>query len=137
MQQFVGEIKHLLAQVAGWSLALCFFAYFSGAAYLIPGVLAGTLTSIVYFLLMSYRIQRSMKLPLAKAVTYMRIGWMIRLAFVLVMLIISIRISQLHFWAAVVGLLSLHFIILLNAIIAAGKTIYSKHYRSRMERGGK
>ena len=56
---------------------------------------------------------------LEKAVIYMRAGWFIRLSILVLIFILSIRISTAMFWAAVAGLVWVNVVVLINAVIYA------------------
>lgn len=117
MQEFFYEVKRTLAQMLLWgSMVLCCM-YLTGAAPLIPGFILGFLTSLIYYLLTCYRVKKCLELPLTKAVSYMRIGWALRLVFIVLMLGLSIHMPQLNFWGAVGGMFSLHAVMLFNAAI--------------------
>jgi hypothetical protein len=121
MQEFFFEVKKTVGQVmlfiTFWGLG----ALLEGRPAVAAGLFAGALTGIIYFILMSYRLKKASGLSISKAVFSMRMGWLIRFAFVLLMLIISLRVSYIDFWAAVVGLFSLHIIIFLNAVVKLSK----------------
>lgn len=116
MQEFFIEIKRTLVQMSLWGAFVLCCMYLSQSAFLMSGFVLGFLTSLIYYLLTCYRIKKCIDLPLAKAVAYMRIGWAMRLVFVVLMLGLSIHTPQLNFWGAVAGMFSLHAVMLFNAV---------------------
>lgn len=117
MQELFFEIIKAAGQALVFIVFLAAGAYLEGRPSIAFGLLVGALTGIIYFSLMGYRLKKAAGQSAAKAVFSMRIGWFFRFAFVLLMLIISLRASYIDFGAAVVGLFSLHIIIFLNAVV--------------------
>ena len=122
MQDYVIEIKRTLLQMSVWGIFVCSSAYFIGDVWRIPGLVLGVITSMIYFLLMCYRVNQSASMPVHKALIYMRIGWLIRLSFVILMLVLSVKIPAIDFWSAVVGLFTLQVILFLNAVVIVSKS---------------
>ncbi|BBB91523.1 MAG TPA: ATP synthase subunit I [Methylomusa anaerophila] len=122
MNDFTGEIRRTVWGVLAWGLVTLLGAYLTERQRLVPGFLLGFAASIIYYTLMCFRIKRSVDLPPERAIGYMRSGWLIRLSFIVMILIISLRIPGVDFWSAVVGMFSLQIVFLLNAaiIVAAG-----------------
>ncbi len=60
---------------------------------LLNGVLAGFIAGLTYFYIIGKRLFKSTELELEKAVIYMRAGWFIRLSILVLIFILSIRIS--------------------------------------------
>jgi len=125
MQEYVIEVKRTLLQIMVWGTIICTIAYFSGLSSRIPGLILGVSTSMIYFLLMCYRVSKSADLPVAKAVLYMRLGWFIRLIFIALMLLLSIKIPSFDFLSAVIGLFSLQVIMIGNASVFVVKSFVS------------
>ena len=125
MQEYVIEIKRTLLQVLLWGAILCGVAYFLNQVWRIPGLLMGIGTSMIYFLLMCYRVSKSATMSVSKAISYMRIGWLLRLTFIGIMLLLSIKIPSLDFLSAVIGLFSLQVVIVTNAGIMIVKSFFS------------
>ncbi|MDT8903752.1 ATP synthase subunit I [Anaeroselena agilis] len=106
--------RKLLLQLSAWAATVVGVLYFTGHGDKIAGFLAGTAISAVYGLLVCYRVRRSASLSPQKAVAYMRTGWLIRLAFIVLALAWSLKVPSLNFGAVVAGLLSLQIIIFVN-----------------------
>lgn len=106
-------------QLAVWAGCLAVAVAQSGETAKLYGFLLGASTGAAYYLMMSVRIRRSAEMSTAKAVGYMRAGWLVRLLLVLLMLLLSVKAPWLDFWSAVVGLLLLQALMVFNAVIAA------------------
>lgn len=128
MQEFISEIRCTAAQMLLWSGLLCLLAYISGFNLAIPGLISGTIASLVYFVLTAYRIRRSADLSVDKAVRYMRIGWVIRFGFIVSILLMAVRVSQTNFWATIAGLMSFHIVIIINAIVTVLRSTLNKRH---------
>lgn len=116
LQEYSRAMQKTLLHMAVWTLLVAVAFAINGRVAAIPGFAVGATTSAVYFLLMAYRVRRSADLPPEQAVAHMRTGWAVRLAFVVMMLILSTRVSWIEFWPAVAGLFSLQAVILYNAV---------------------
>ena len=125
MQEYVIEIKRTLLQILLWGALICGGAYAANQGWRIPGLIMGITTSIIYFLLMCYRVSKSADMSVAKAITYMRMGWLLRLAFVAIMLVLSIKIPSLDFLSSVIGLFSLQVVLVFNAGIMIIKSFFN------------
>lgn len=95
-----------------WSFFLLGSTWLSGHGDKLPGLLLGIVAAYIYFILVMIRVKKSANLPPNKAVWSMRVGWVIRLVFVCFILYFSLRVPELDFLAAVVGLFSLHIVFL-------------------------
>jgi len=127
MQEYVSEIKKTLLQITVWGVLICGIAYFSGLSWRIPGLMLGVMTSMIYFLLLCYRVRNSATMSVPKAISYMRLGWLMRLSFILLMLLLSIKIQFFDFVSAIIGLFSLQIIMIANASLFVVKSFLSNH----------
>jgi len=125
MQEYIVEVKRTLLQIIAWGAVVCGTAYFTGFSWRIPGLILGMITSMVYFLLMCYRVEKSAEMSIPKAISYMRLGWLLRLSFVALMLVLSIKIPVFDFLSAVIGLFSLQVVIIGNAGVIIMKSFCS------------
>jgi hypothetical protein len=116
MQEYFYEVKKTVAQVILFVGFIALGAYLEGRKAVALGLVIGAVTGITYYLLMSYRIKKAAGLSIAKAVFSMKVGWFIRFIFVLLMFLLCMRLPFVDIWAAVVGIFSLHIIILFNAV---------------------
>jgi len=125
MQEYVIEVKKTVLQIMVWAVIICSTAYFAGFGWRIPGLILGVITSIIYFLLMCYRVSKSANMSVPKAISYMRLGWLMRLSFISLMLLLSIKVPMFDFVSAVIGLFSLQVIIAVNASVIVAKSFLS------------
>lgn len=133
MQEFFVEIRRTLAYMLAWAALLIVGCLTGGRAEFIPGLILGGSGSIIYFLLLSYRIKKSTTMTTEQAVGYMRSGWLIRLIFITAILIMSLKIPEIHFLAAVVGLFSLQIILYAQAVFTVLTGLLSKLILERKE----
>lgn len=124
MQEYVIEIKKTVLHMFVWGISICVAAYFMGLSERLAGLSIGIFTSVVYFLLMCYRIQKSADMPIHKALLYMRAGWLMRLLFIVVMLLLSVKIPGIDFWSAVFGLFTLQIVMFLQAAVLVAKNLF-------------
>lgn len=125
MQEYIVEVKRTLLQILAWGTVLCGIAYLTDCGWRIPGLLLGLITSMIYFLLMCYRVKKSADMSVPKAISYMRLGWLLRLSFVAIMLVLSIKIPIFDFLSAVIGLFSLQVVMIGNAGVIIMKGFFS------------
>ncbi len=111
------QARLTLVGLAAWSALLIACTWLAGQGDELPGLILGMTASYTYFALLVLRVKRSATLPVTKAIRSMRIGWLIRLTFILLILILSIKIPTFHFVAAVVGLFSLHIVMVFAACL--------------------
>ena len=131
MQEFFVEIQRTLVYMLVWAAFLIVGCFTGGRPEFIPGLILGSSGSIIYFLLLSYRIKNSAAMKPEQAVGYMRSGWLIRLTFITAILIMSLKIPAIHFLAAVVGLFSLQIILYAQAVFTVLKGLLSKFILER------
>lgn len=116
-QEYLIEIRRTLLPYILLCLASCIGAYLGGKPQVMLGLFVGMVVGVVYFLMMSSRVQKSLELPVHKAVWYMRSGWVIRVAFILMVFIATLHYSQLNFPAVLAGFFLLHFAILFHPLV--------------------
>ncbi|WP_425058650.1 hypothetical protein SCACP_33070 [Sporomusa carbonis] len=119
---YAARVRRTLIYLLAWGLLVTLSAVLSGKIFIVPGLLLGWSGSLIYFLLMCRRVKKSADLPPGQAVASMRAGWLLRFGFIIAILVLSIQVPGIDFWAAVVGLFSLHIILMLDAvyIVVAG-----------------
>lgn len=125
MQEYTKEMKRTLLQMIAWGIFICGSAYFAGYGSRIPGLVIGIVSSIIYCLLLWYRVLKSTEMSVHKAIFYMRVGWLIRLFFVAIMLLLALRMPMLDFGSAVIGLFTLQIVIVLNAFVSVARNFLS------------
>ena len=126
MQEYIVTIKKTILLMATWGIFICTAAYLTGQSERLAGLAIGIFTSIVYFLLMCYRINKSADMPVHRALLYMRVGWLIRLLFIVMMLLLSVKMPGIDFWSAIFGLFTLQIIMFLEAAVIVTKSFFMK-----------
>ena len=111
--------KRVLWQLLISFVVLAVILWENNQLILINGFIAGFLAGIIYFFIIGRRLFKSTGLEIEKAVFYMRAGWFIRLGILVLIFVMSIRISIAMFWAAVGGLVWVNLIVITNAVICA------------------
>jgi hypothetical protein len=112
---YSGQVQQVLLHLLTWGLFITLGALLSGKLSIIPGLLTGWTSSLLYFLLMCRRVKQSAELPVGQAIASMRTGWLLRYGFMISILILSVQVPEIDFWAAVVGLFSLHIVLMFHA----------------------
>lgn len=113
---YTSHVRRVLLHLLAWGLFITVSTLVSGRVGILLGLLTGWTSSLFYFLLMCRRIKKSAELPPGQAVASMRTGWLLRYGFMISMLVLSVHLPGIDFWAAVVGLFSLHIVLFLNAV---------------------
>ncbi|MBP2637707.1 MAG: hypothetical protein H6Q72_3614 [Firmicutes bacterium] len=111
-----GLIRQFLLHMLLWGLVIILGASLFRKVYIMPGFLIGWTSSLFYFLYMCHKVKKSAELPQGKAIASMRTGWLFRYGFMISILVLSVKIPGINFWAAVVGLFSLHIVLMLQAV---------------------
>ncbi len=115
-QEFAAGVKRLLLHMAVLVAVLAAGLLAAGHGEKVSGLIVGAVTSATYFLLICYRVRRAVAMPPREAVAYMRTGWFVRLAFIVVMLAVALKVPAIDFIFAVIGLLSFQIAILLDGL---------------------
>ncbi len=132
---FAAQMQRTLAHLCAWVLFITLSALISDKIFIIPGLLTGWSGSVIYFLLMCRRVKKSIELSPEKAVASMRAGWLIRFSFAISILVLSIYVPGIDFWAAVVGLFSLHIVLMVNAVITVITGLLENFNKSNSKSG--
>jgi hypothetical protein len=111
-----GQVRQFLLHMLIWGLLLTLGASLVRKVYIVPGFLIGWTSSLFYFLYMCHKVKKSAELPQGKAIASMRTGWLFRYGFMISILVLSVKLPGINFWAAVVGLFSLHIVLMLQAV---------------------
>lgn len=111
------EIKRMLLGMITWGILVVCAGWLSHRQQLLPGFLLGFLASLCYYVLLSFRVKRSAEVPLNKTVAYMRIGWLIRLSFIVLALILALIMPGIDFLSAVIGLFSFQIVMMIQATL--------------------
>ncbi len=124
MQEYIVEIKKTIMQMMVWGILICTAAYLAGYPESIAGLMIGIFTSVIYLLLMSYRVKKSSEMPVKQAILYTQIGWLIRLGFIVAMLLMSTKLPGIDFFSVVLGLFTLQIVLFLQAAVIVTKSFF-------------
>lgn len=123
----------ILSHIGLISVLLCGMVYHYGGIRLLPGLILGILSGIIYFFHLYYQIGRLTSSPQAKAPAYLRWGWMARFGLLFVILVFLGRHLDGGYSAFVIGFFTTPFILLVNAALLLGQQIIEakKEYQKR------
>lgn len=108
---FTDYVKQTLRQLAGFTVLVTVCLLLTGEFTYITGWLAGCGINLIYFVMMSSRGLRALKLPPERAVYFIRGGAMLRLLMISLSLIVITQVPMIHFGAAAAGILSYRVLI--------------------------
>jgi hypothetical protein len=134
MPEYFLQVRQILFQISYFAFWLVCGALLVGHGDWIPGFILGILGSVFYFLLMAYQVKRAATFAVPKAISYIRMSWLVRLCVVVVVVLLALHGKKVNFVAALVGLFSLQIVIMLNAILVMAKSFI---HRSGNTRGRK
>ncbi|SMC38296.1 ATP synthase subunit I [Sporomusa malonica] len=132
---YAAQVKQTLMHLAAWGLFVTLGALLSNQVFIIPGLLTGWSGSVIYFLLMCRRVKKSAELSPGQAVASMRVGWLVRFSFLISILVLSVHVPGIDFWAAVVGLFSLHIVLMINAVVIVVSGLIPNLGKSKFDSG--
>lgn len=114
LEELGASVRRLLVQMAAFSAAVVAALLIAGQAAKILGFLVGAAVSVIYLLLVIFRVRRSAAMGQREAVSYMRTGWLVRLSFIVLALVWSLQVPAINFLSVVFGLLTLQIVLMLN-----------------------
>ncbi|MGE1063085.1 ATP synthase subunit I [Megasphaera paucivorans] len=106
MNYFIDYIKGTLKKLIVFTCTITALLALCGYTNLILGWLIGCSLNIVYFLMLSSRSSRAMKMHPVQAVAFIKGGAFLRLITIILSLIVVLHFPVIHFGAAVAGVLS-------------------------------
>nr|WP_092070980.1 ATP synthase subunit I [Dendrosporobacter quercicolus]NSL48441.1 ATP synthase subunit I [Dendrosporobacter quercicolus DSM 1736]SDM17027.1 ATP synthase I chain [Dendrosporobacter quercicolus] len=123
LTEYRGEVKRTMLSMAIWGALAIAVLCLAGRQSLIPGFLLGLSASLGYYALLSFRVRQSAALQPEKIIAYMRAGWLIRLSFLVMVVIVVLKMPGIDFLAAMLGLFSFQIIMLAQNIIVVVKSL--------------
>ncbi|MBP2652692.1 MAG: synthase chain [Firmicutes bacterium] len=124
MQEYTLHIKRNLLQMVLLAAAEVGIASCYGQQTAVISLIMGNSASFIYFLQLCYRIKRTSTLPAAKAVTNMRVGWILSLGFIVLFLVLSTKIVQVNLLLVIIGLFSFQIIVFLDSTVIVVKSTF-------------
>lgn len=119
MNHFIDYIKGTLKKLIVFTAVIAAMLGLCGYGYMVGGWLVGSCLNVVYFLMLSSRSSRAMKMPPTQAVAFIKGGAFLRLITVILSLIVVLHFPIIHFGATVAGVLSFKIFIYLEVLVKA------------------
>lgn len=110
--EFTSYVKRTIQQLIGLTIVVAVCLLLAGEMQYLSGWLMGSALNIIYFLMMSSRGLRALKLPPERAVYFIRGGAVFRLVMIMLALIVILQFPSIHLGAAVAGIFSYRVIII-------------------------
>lgn len=111
MEEFVQYVKATLLKLIGLTCIGMALLGITGYTQYITGWCAGSGLNIIYFLMLSNRSARAIKLPPGRVVSFIRGGAVLRLTLICLASILILQFPSIHFGAAAVGFFTYRFVI--------------------------
>ena len=123
MNPFKEYTKGMLKKLVIFTLVIMTLLVLIGYSRFVSGWLAGSAINLLYFIMLSRRSEKAIKMPPDKAATFMKVGAFLRLLTIFLALILIIQFPSINLAAAVAGILSFRFMIYGESLI---KYFYKK-----------
>ncbi len=133
LTEYLGQIKRTVLGMLAWGMLVVVYLCLTERTQWLPGLLLGLAASLIYYALLAFRIRQGMELPVEKSIVYMRIGWLLRLGFIVLVLILALRVPGIHFFATITGLFSFQIVMLAQAILLVAEGLYSAFFRPELD----
>ncbi|KMO86167.1 hypothetical protein AB840_09630 [Megasphaera cerevisiae DSM 20462] len=122
MTEFVQYVKATVLKLIGLTCIVAAVLFVVGWRQCVTGWCIGSGLNIVYFLMLSSRSVRALKLPPGQAAAFIRSGAVFRLFMIGLILIVILQFPGIHFGAAVAGIFSYRMIVFADGIAALVRT---------------
>ena len=126
MTEFVQYVKATVLKLIGLTCIVAAVLFVVGWRQCVTGWCIGSGLNIVYFLMLSSRSVRALKLPPGQAAAFIRSGAVFRLFMIGLILIVILQFPGIHFGAAVAGIFSYRMIVFADGIAALVRTRVKK-----------
>ncbi len=126
MREFKREITGTLIGVAlYWFIGSGIF-YSMGLEPWLTGFALGCASGAVHYILLAMRLRRVMELGAEKAMMFMRVGFILRFAFVVLVLVFAAQVSRVFFASCAVGVIGLYAVHTTRALVAGVRSLKEK-----------
>lgn len=122
MTEFVQYVKATVLKLIGLTCIVAAVLFVVGWRQCVTGWCIGSGLNILYFLMLSSRSVRALKLPPGQAAAFIRSGAVFRLFMIGLILIVILQFPGIHFGAAVAGIFSYRMIVFADGIAALVRT---------------
>ena len=126
MREFKEEITGTLIGVALYWLIGSGMLYFAGASSWLAGFALGCASGAVHYILLAMRLKRVTEMSAEKAMMFMRVGFIMRFAFVALVLVFAAQVSRVFFAACAVGVIGLYAVQMARALFGGIRSLNEK-----------
>lgn len=126
MREFRQEIRGTLIGVAlYWVIGSAMF-YSVGLSSWLAGFALGCASGAVHYILLAMRLSRVTEMSAEKAMVFMRVGFILRFAFVALVLVFAMQVSRVFFTSCAVGVIGLYAVQTTRAFVAGVRSLHRK-----------
>ena len=108
MREFRQEIRGTLIGVALYWLVGSGMFYFVGLSTWLAGFALGCASGAVHYILLAMRLRRVAEMSAEEARMFVRVGFILRFAFVALVLVLAAQVSRIFFASCAVGVIGLY-----------------------------
>ena len=123
MREFRQEIRGTLIGVAlYWVIGSAMF-YSVGLSSWLAGFALGCASGAVHYILLAMRLSRAAEMSAEKAMMFMRVGFIMRFAFVALVLVFAAQVSRIFFASCAVGVIGLYAVQTTRAFLGGMRSL--------------
>lgn len=123
MREFRQEIAGTLAGVTLYWLIGSTIFYSAGLSAWLAGFALGCASGAVHYILLAMRLSRVTEMSAEKAMMFMRVGFIMRFAFVALVLIFAAQVSRIFFASCAVGVIGLYAVQTTRALVSGVRSL--------------
>lgn len=123
MPQFRQEIRGTLIGVALYWLVGSGIFYLVGLSSWLAGFALGCASGAVHYILLAMRLSRAAEMSAEKAMMFMRVGFIMRFAFVALVLVFAAQVSRIFFASCAVGVIGLYAVQTTRAFLGGMRSL--------------
>lgn len=126
MREFRQEITGTLIGVALYWLIGSGIFYLVGLSSWLAGFALGCASGAVHYSLLAIRLSRVTEMSARKAMIFMRVGFILRFAFVVLVLVFAMQVSRVFFASCAVGVIGLYAVQTTRALVSGVRSLKGK-----------
>ena len=126
MREFREEIRATLIGVALYWLIGSGIFCFAGLSSWPAGFALGCASGAVHYILLAMRLSRAAEMSAEKAMMFMRVGFILRFAFVVLVLVFASQVSRIFFASCAVGVIGLYAVQTSRAFLCGMRSLCKK-----------
>ena len=123
MKEFRQEIRGTLIGVALYWLVGSGIFYLVGLSSWLAGFALGCASGAVHYILLAMRLSRAAEMSAEKAMMFMRVGFIMRFAFVALVLVFAAQVSRIFFASCAVGVIGLYAVQTTRAFLGGVRSL--------------